>query len=499
MLFVFFVVNILSVAGFARADGMPVREKNGLVFTLETIALPDAERMTLLGVNYRIFADDRWYYGPSVYGALLGERGGFFTGGFTAGMRAMLGAEMWFDMGLFAGGGGGGAAPQGGGLMVRPQASLWRSWDEVQLGIGWSQVWYPNGEIDAPAVFLAAGGTFDRVFVPGREQGTVQAAEQLAPARWRYLVAGSAYAPTAASRTTGGVPYEDGLALAGCGFDRSMDGRLWFSTRIFGAVAGDIDGYAKVLAGPVWTFDGPGILNWECALYGGAAGGGGVDTGGGLLFQPEAGVSIDLGREYALLLRAGYVLPRDGNFEGWVTTLGVAWCLDGYRIDAASMAGVDARAVPWRIGAAHKVYSGLSDKELGTGPTEDGSAAITLIGLTVDRFISPRFFLCGKAYAATTGGAGGYAEGLAGAGLVLAGGEDWDIEAELFAGAGGGGGVVVGSGGMAGGTLGAEYRWSREWSAAIRAGWIDAPGGSLACAVWEAGLCRSFGQLVERN
>ncbi len=79
-----------------------------LRFSLEEINMPDAgEHMGL----YSIGAYDRlnpWLYGGvTLYGAASGQRGGFFTGGYTLGMERHLTDNWIFDAGGYVGAGGG--------------------------------------------------------------------------------------------------------------------------------------------------------------------------------------------------------------------------------------------------------------------------------------------------------------------------------------------------------------------------------------------------------
>ena len=68
---------------------------------------------------YSLGAYDRltsWLFGGiTLYGAASGRRGGFFTGGYTLGVKYQLANNWILDAGGYVGAGGGGAAAQGGG------------------------------------------------------------------------------------------------------------------------------------------------------------------------------------------------------------------------------------------------------------------------------------------------------------------------------------------------------------------------------------------------
>jgi hypothetical protein len=64
------------------------------------------------------------YLGPSIYSAVTGKRGGFFTGGLTGGILIPITKKTDLDIGIFAGGGGGTSAPDGDGLMFKTYAGV---------------------------------------------------------------------------------------------------------------------------------------------------------------------------------------------------------------------------------------------------------------------------------------------------------------------------------------------------------------------------------------
>ena len=100
-----------------------LRSKPALLrMSYEVLDIAPSETMGLAGVHYLVNIHPDWYVGASGFGALAGERGGFFTGGFTVGTGKRFASKWLLDAGLFMGGGGGGAVPQGGGMMLGPKA-----------------------------------------------------------------------------------------------------------------------------------------------------------------------------------------------------------------------------------------------------------------------------------------------------------------------------------------------------------------------------------------
>ncbi|MDD1648790.1 MAG: hypothetical protein LUO80_00125, partial [Methylococcaceae bacterium] len=63
-----------------------LRSKPALLrMSYEVVDVGPSETMGLAGVHYLVNVHPDWYVGASGFGALQGERGGFFTGGFTVG------------------------------------------------------------------------------------------------------------------------------------------------------------------------------------------------------------------------------------------------------------------------------------------------------------------------------------------------------------------------------------------------------------------------------
>ena len=131
-----------------------------LRFSFEEIDMPDAgEHMGLYGIG----AYDRlnpWLYGGiTAYGAASGRRGGFFTGGYTLGVERQLIDNLILDAGGYVGAGGGGSAAQGGGLMIRPHIGLKYDLSWAELGLKYSYVESPHGDISRDALALSLDKT----------------------------------------------------------------------------------------------------------------------------------------------------------------------------------------------------------------------------------------------------------------------------------------------------------------------------------------------------
>lgn len=193
-----------------------------LRFSFEEIDMPDAgEHMGLYGIG----AYDRfkpWLYGGlSAYGAATGRRGGFFTGGYTLGVEHQLTDNWILDAGGYVGAGGGGAAAQGGGLMVRPHIGLKYDFSWGALGLNYTYVDFPNGDISSDAIALSLDIPFSSPIRSWEDDEQTAAdyfgADWSNVSRHRSHLAARvrAYSPSSGSKTTSGGSLDDSLGLVG--------------------------------------------------------------------------------------------------------------------------------------------------------------------------------------------------------------------------------------------------------------------------------------------
>ncbi len=440
---------------FVFADGQAVIKPVDVRFTFETLRLPGDEAMGLLGGNYLLHFSERFYGGLGAYGALTGERGGFFTGGFELGYQAPLSRHLALDIGGFVGGGGGGAAPQGGGLMLRPHMSLMHRNEDFGIGLSVSRVEFPNGDIASTQWSLVfEKRLYAALFPPSYrveawpEDGADWRARGfgLRAAQRRIALELRAYAPGSDATLIDGAPHDDTMGVVGVEW-RQVYPDHYLSLASYGAMYGAVDGFAQVMAGVGRHHCFASGQDISLGLAFGAAGGGRVDTGGGLVVEVVAGWSIPLTRRLDLGVRVGALTAPDGNFSARTATVNTAYRYDTLAVtqsrDAPETGVLQLRHWRWRT--AHQSYF-VDDDTLRKNGTADGSR-VDLIGMMLDVMATKNLYFTGQALGAYDGGAGGYAVGLVGVGYEVAFADGaLRLGAELAAGASGGGGLAVGHG-----------------------------------------------------
>ncbi|MGD8677585.1 MAG: hypothetical protein PVG16_01160 [Chromatiales bacterium] len=460
----------------------------------EELTLPGSEKLGLLGLGYLIDSKldehSSFYYGLGVYSAVSGQRGGFFTGGGEFGLRYRAGRFV-LDGGLFVGGGGGGAAPQGGGLMLRPHAGALYDFGTFSLGLEYSMVRFPNGNIDSDQVTLVAEFPFRSLFTDDDEVGDLSGLDlRMAPV---YIApALQHYSPTDSAREATGV---QAMTLAGIELGRFINDNAWFFLESSAAFRGDADGYAELLGGVGYRYPLTDRIAIQARLSAGAAGGGSIDTGGGFIYKASLGAELALTDALSLGLDYGIIDAPDGTFEAEMARLSLRYATgmatpanEANRIPPESL-----RTGKWALRVSHVTY--LSDPSL----RKDASGGeVNLIAIKADRMLSERFYVTGQAAAAYEGDAGGYATGLLGAGYRQMLSDRLSIRAELLAGPAGGGGINTSGGAILQPMAGLSWRLSKNLDFALMAGKLRSLKGDLDTEVLDVGLVYRFNTLESR-
>ena len=465
------------------AAAAPQRLDGSLRLTYEDLRLPGDEWMGLVGLGRHLAVGHGAYAALAAYGAVTGRRGGFFTGGFELGWQRRWRA--WeASAGLFLGGGGGGAAPQGGGLMLRPHAGVARVWGAWSLGVQGSWVRFPNGAIDSRQLALSVERRWPLWLASGWRDGAFPWPAR-AHRQW-FGVQSSHYFPRPGTVSRGGRPLER-VDLIGVRWRPHLHGPWYLDMETAGAWGGGVDGYAQVLAGPSLWRPLRGRSAWGGGLMLGAAGGGTVDTGGGIVGRAWAGLSLPLSGRWSLDLNGGVTAAREGGFTAATVTAGL---LHGVNV-ARPVRGTPAPVAwhRWRVRPAWQRYFGLGVEDRKSARL--AAVPVDLVGIKLERILDRGLYLGGQAWGAFDGGAGGYAVGFWGVGWERRAGP-WRPWLELDLGAAGGGGMAVGPGVLAQPMLGLSRVWGRVGSLSFALGRVHALAGPLSAWVLEAALSYRF-------
>ncbi len=286
---------------------------------------PQHSSMQLMGAEWLSYLDDRWFLKLEAEGAMGGKNSGYMQILTGAGYRLPLSSSMAIKVHAAAG-------PAGGGLLldagIAVQQKITRS-TALELSLG--QVRAPSASFTANSLALMLNHQFG---IPSATSdaswGTLAAFE---PQSLRIRSANQTYLKGSPDWRSNNV--DSAVNNLGVQLDYFLPGTP-HSTQVFltgqglAAYAGHAGAYMTGLVGagvqvPVttdWFVESEGLL--------GAAGGGGLVVGNGLVSQVNAGVGYRLSKSLALMGTAGYMAAVRGDFRAKVLGLSLGYQFTGF-------------------------------------------------------------------------------------------------------------------------------------------------------------------------
>lgn len=284
---------------------------------------PDREPVDLGGMELRLGLGTQTFIALDSSAAARGKADGYMDVFLGLGCGLDLVDSGWLRgvAKVMAGAAGGGNLDVGGGAAIKASLGL-----DAVLG--------RNGLVSVSAGYISTPSASFKARVlqvqAGRRFTFATPSGSTAPAGWTWSLTGWSFRPSflrmAAPQRRGGaeaLPIElVGLHFSyelGSGFESVGQGNF--------ATAGKAGGFAQGLLGLAWRSpallaSGP-RLRLQAML--GEAGGGGVDTSGGFLLQPEAGLEQDLGGGWSLQVLGGRTRAPNGKLNTTLLEAGLAW------------------------------------------------------------------------------------------------------------------------------------------------------------------------------
>ncbi len=447
----------------------------------EQLKLPESETLGMLGVNYLVETLPNLFVGGAAYGALTGQRGGFFTVGAEVAWHQKLLKQWEWETGLYAGGGGGGGATAlvGGGLMLRPHADLLWNFRGYRAGLSVSQVRFPFGQISSRQLGLvfSADAKFSQLSsassgdaLNGKQRGGV-GFDRVHAVVGSYQ--GKIFAPQGSNNKIG---------LVGFRMEQMLTPTRFWGIEAAGAASGGAAGYAEFLgtAGietPVFN----GVASIGARLAAGMGGGGSVSVGGGQLYKVGGYATANLSRDMHLALEGGYASAPDGRFRARYTAANLTMDLD-HPYSTSEQTKID--QYEWLLG---------TNRYIATAHIDGSVSAMDVVTMRVNRYIDDTIYLSGQAQSAFHGQEGGYSVGLFGAGFrsaklfggVLAG-------AEMLIGAAGGGAVDSSGGAIVSPNFFVDWEFNDLFALRLSTGRVKSLRGALNSQTAEAAIKFSY-------
>ncbi len=463
--------------------------------TSETLHLPGSETMGLVGGDALFDVNEHLRLGVGSYGAVRGERGGFITLGLAGEVRQRLAPAWLAHAGLFVGAGGGRSSNTlaGGGLMLRSDLGLSYETAYGNFGLGISHVSFPNGVISSTQPYLQYEFPFHSLvnsgwaFTPTTDGALTP---NLQSRRQEFSLVARDYSIAASAPGTTGLPQPARMQLMGVKWLSAIDEHWFTQLEAEGAMGGHSNGYMQILAGGGYRL----ALSSSTALRvhaaAGPAGGGGIDDGGGLLLDAGLAVQQKISAQNALEFSIGEVRAPSGSFKARSLALQLTHQFGTPEVPSS-------QAVSWRaldgFAAEQLRVRAVSQTYFKANPqwrSSDANLSISNLGVQLDYFVSPHWYVTGQTLAAYAGKAGAYMTGLMGAGTQWPLSERLFVEGEMLVGAAGGGGVAIRGGLVGQANVGLGYQLSKPLAILVSAGSIDAARGPFQARV--AGLSLSY-------
>ena len=473
-----------------------------LRFTSETLTLPDREKMGMLGGSMLFDVSQNARVGVGSYGAVRGERGGFITLGVEGELRQPL-VDAWSARaGLFvgAGGGRGGYTLSGGGLMLRSDLGLVYVTRMGNVGVGVSRVTFPSGTINSSQAYFQYDLPFHTLLRDGwatSSESTYVGSSFKGQKPNLGIHTNELSATYRSYRIPHSVVKDDGtpqyvrMQLAGVEWLSYFNDRWYLKLESEGALGGQSNGYMQILAGAGYRY--PMSATQAVKLYAaaGPAGGGGVDTGGGLLL--DSGVSYQRMLNKNAFFEVGLselrAPSRSFKAQSLDVKLGYRFgtpAVSGASVPLMDLAGFDASKL--RVRLANQTYYKAAPQWRNRSVDDP----VGNLGVQLDYFVSPNLFVTGQGLAAYQGDAGAYMTGQIGAGVTENLSERWYVEAEALLGAAGGGGLAVGGGFVMQGNASVGYRLSKATSVMATVGRVQSGSGEFKANVLGLSMAYQF-------
>ncbi|MDA8141160.1 MAG: hypothetical protein M0036_21155 [Desulfobacteraceae bacterium] len=284
---------------------------------------PQHEAIELLGVEWLMHLNDLFFLKVETEGAAGGQSIGYMQilagGGLRLGLTRSTSARLSAGLGPAGGGG----VDMGGGVMLDADLSLQQYiTDHFYAEAGAGYVTAVDGNFKAASLAAKIGYRFGLPFTTQTSLPLDALGEyERLPLRWRiahqtYFKADDRWR----SRNT-----ETDIDLLGFQGDCFVSKYFYLTGQAFAAYHGEAGAYMAGLVGagthlPLGKT--PLFADIEGLL--GAAGGGGVDVGGGSVWQANGGLGYQLSRSYSLMASYGRLGSFNGHVQANVLTLALA-------------------------------------------------------------------------------------------------------------------------------------------------------------------------------
>lgn len=477
ILFIF----LLGTSIVFSQDNHTTKKQGGFaMLDYHPLTMPDGEvNMGFSGLHLNLNLRDHWYGGLGIYGAVHGERGGFFTLGFNLTYQNYLSQKIFYDLGFHFGGGGGASAPDGGGAFILPHVNLGVDFDFFKVSGGYSYVnFFDHGEIKSHQWNLAMHFPVSFLHSDFNRHGEKLETDHTDFLLWNHSSSELEYKLhlnnlyNQRGNLTGKTIHLVGLEVLRHGKNLS----LFFKAD--GAYRGIKAGYMDILFGIGRKLD---VLNNRIRLTPklglGGGGGGGLNTYGGLFFYGSTELSLRVTPTLRIFGDVGVLSTPRVDFLSANYGFGISYDVfqnGNYYPQSQNNFSRPSYFKGFEGALTQEYYYGAQRV---TGIRED----MYQIGFQLNFYLKPWLFVGGQTSFANFGDAGAYAEGIAGIGVRMSPffKDKFHTHVQVLGGAAGGGGISTGQGLIIKPSIGLNYHLNSSISLKANGGYVNALGGDL--------------------
>lgn len=440
-------VLLLSIGALATPSYSAELDYFSLESSYERWQLPAGERMGMTRLSLQQQLNPYMSAGVEAYTAMAGERGGFITLGGSLGLKYPLTSQLAIESGLFVGGGGGrgGRELTGGGLMLRENLGLrYQLPAGPSLSLGYSWVNFPSqGQIKSQQLYAGINIPFKVLTEPGKLKSyrlfLDNDNQEFHPMTHEIkLKAREIYMARNTITDTGST--QENIGLIGVEWRTYLSDHWYINLDTAAAARGHARGYMHIMAGPGYRQTITKNWNIYTDMNVGGGGGGNVNTGSGILYDYRIGSQYFINRHWFVDASVSHLWAQSTSFRSNSIGLSVGYQF-GPRLnsDSSLIDSFDSHGL--RVRFAEQTYRKANDSWRNIP-----NRSVDNLGVQIDYFVSPYWYLTGQGLSAVKGEAGAYSTGQVGAGLRQKLSKRIFIELEGLIGAAGGGGINTGSG-----------------------------------------------------
>lgn len=494
--FLFVIIFLLSCVSFAQINPIPEKrvEQTFLMADFLSVDMPKLDsgrvepNMGIIGIHFNK-RFDQFYFGLGMYGAVSGERGGFFTLGVNAGYKLPIYKKLIIDSGIHFGGGGGASTPDGGGAFILPHVNLELKLKHFSITTGYSYInFFDQGEIKNhqlnTSIQIPLNMTDASIEVAQKRYGL----KELQASPWNrkpFRVSAMMHLNNLSLKK--GELKGKTIRLAGFEFTTYLDKNKFLFLKLDGAYHGIRAGYMDILLGGGYQIS---FNNQKTNLLGkfgiGAGGGGGVDSQGGFLIYPDVSIEHQFANNMYFSLNTGLLMSPNSYFKSNNWGLGLK-----YYLQTNGVADVSTASKP--------IFKGIEiilkqDLYLNADRIKSSAEDLYSIALQFNYQLNKTVYLAGQTVFANFRDGGAYAEGIVGIGLQTEylSENKYNFFIQNLVGAAGGGGIQTKQGAIIKPSMGMNYNLSSNLALRGSIGYIQSVGGGLSSPTINLGINYKF-------